>query len=177
MRVLLHPPTYPLLPHHPSIPLHWGIKPLQGQGPPLSLMPGKAPSGPLVLPLTPPLGACAQSHGWLRASEHPYLYWSGSGRASQETADQAPVSKHFLASAIVSGFGVCMWNRFPGGSVSGWPFFQSLLHTSFLYIRFRGSVHYHQGSRTWQHPGRQDELRVLHLVPKANRRLTSRQLG
>ena len=84
MRVLLHPPTYPLLPHHPSIPLHWG---------------------PLVLPLTPPLGACAQSHGWLRASEHPYLYWSGSGRASQETADQAPVSKHFLTSAIVSGFG------------------------------------------------------------------------
>jgi len=39
---------------------------------------------------------------------------------------QAPVSKHFLASAIVSGFGVCMWDEFPGRAVSGWPFLQFL---------------------------------------------------
>jgi hypothetical protein len=26
---------------------------------------------------------------------------------------QAPDSKHFLASTIVSGFGICRWNRFP----------------------------------------------------------------
>jgi hypothetical protein len=32
----------PLLPHHPGIPLHWGIKPLQDQGPSLTLMPDKA---------------------------------------------------------------------------------------------------------------------------------------
>ena len=33
------PPTHPLPPHHPSIPLCWGIEPSQDQGPPLSLMP------------------------------------------------------------------------------------------------------------------------------------------
>ena len=47
---------------------------------------------------------------------------------------QAPVSKHFLASAIVSGFGVCMWDGSPGGAVSGWPFLQSLLHALSLYF-------------------------------------------
>jgi hypothetical protein len=51
------PRTHPLLPHHPSIPLHWGIKPSQDQRPPLPLMPDKATSDPSVLPLTPPLGS------------------------------------------------------------------------------------------------------------------------
>jgi hypothetical protein len=37
-----YPPTHPLLLHCPSIPLHWGIKPSQDQGPPLQLMPDKA---------------------------------------------------------------------------------------------------------------------------------------
>jgi hypothetical protein len=46
------PPTYPLPFHCPSIPLHWGIKPSQDQGPPLPLMPDKAPWAPLVLLLT-----------------------------------------------------------------------------------------------------------------------------
>jgi hypothetical protein len=49
------PPIHPLLPHCPSISLHWGIKPSQDQGLPLQLMPNKAPSAPSVLPLTPPL--------------------------------------------------------------------------------------------------------------------------
>ena len=31
MRVLTPPPTYPLLPSHPGIPLHWGIEPPQAQ--------------------------------------------------------------------------------------------------------------------------------------------------
>jgi hypothetical protein len=52
MSVLL---AHPLLPHHPSIPLHCGIKLSQDQGPPLPLMPDKAPSAPSVLPLSPPL--------------------------------------------------------------------------------------------------------------------------
>jgi hypothetical protein len=47
---------------------------------------------------------------------------------------QAPVSKHFLASTMVSGFGNCMWDGSPGGTVYGWPFLQSLLHTLFLYL-------------------------------------------
>ena len=35
-------PTHPLLPHQSYINLHWGIKALQDQGPPHSLMPDKA---------------------------------------------------------------------------------------------------------------------------------------
>jgi hypothetical protein len=35
-------PTHPLLLHHSSICLLWGIKPPQDQGPPLSLMSDKA---------------------------------------------------------------------------------------------------------------------------------------
>jgi hypothetical protein len=48
---------------------------------------------------------------------------------------QAPVSKHFLASAIVSEFGVCRCDGFLGGKVSGWPYLQSLLHFLFLYFQ------------------------------------------
>jgi len=62
------PPTHPLLPHWPILPLHWGIKPSQYQGPPLPLMPDKAPSASSVLPLTPPLGSFAQSDFWLQPS-------------------------------------------------------------------------------------------------------------
>jgi hypothetical protein len=36
--------TFPLPPHSHIIPLLWGIKPSQDQGPPLLLMPHKAPS-------------------------------------------------------------------------------------------------------------------------------------
>jgi hypothetical protein len=37
-------PTHPPTPTHcPNIPLHWGIKPSQDQGPPLPSMPNKAP--------------------------------------------------------------------------------------------------------------------------------------
>ena len=34
---------------------------------------------------------------------------------------QAPVSKCLLASTIVSEFGNCIWDGFPGGTVTGWP--------------------------------------------------------
>jgi hypothetical protein len=49
-----------------------------------------------------------------------------------------------------------------------------------LAYRFRGSVHYHHGRK---HGSIQagmvpvKELRVLHLVPKVNKRLISRKLG
>ena len=111
------PPTYPLLPHHPSIPLHWGIKPSQDQGPPLTLMSDKTPSAPSALPLTPPLGSLC-SVRWLTASIRISI---GHDLAEplRRLLYQAPVSKHFLASAIVSGFGVCMWDGSPGGAVSG----------------------------------------------------------
>lgn len=51
--------------------------------------------------------------------EYLLLYWSGAGRASQGTAiSQAPVSKYFLASAIVWGVDVCRWDESLGGGVS-----------------------------------------------------------
>jgi hypothetical protein len=42
---------------------------------------------------------------------------------------QTSVSKYFWASTIVSGFGDCIWDGSPGGTVSGWSFLQSVLHT------------------------------------------------
>jgi hypothetical protein len=43
---------------------------------------------------------------------------------------QAPDSKHFLSSAIMSGFGGCVWDGSPGGAVSGCTLLHSLLHNS-----------------------------------------------
>ena len=110
-------PIYPLLPHHASIPLHWGIKASQDQGPPLQLMPDKPPSASSVLPLIPLLGSLC-SVRWLKASIHICI-----GQALAEPfwrqLYQAPVSKYFLVSAIVSGFGVYLWVGSPGGTVYG----------------------------------------------------------
>jgi hypothetical protein len=66
--------------------------------------------------------------------EHPPLYLSGTGRASQETAISGRVSKELLASMIVSGFGNCIGDGSPGGTVSGWPFLQFLIHTLTMYL-------------------------------------------
>ena len=38
------------------------------------------------------------------------------------------------AYTIVFGFGDCMWDGYPGGTVSGWSFLQSLPQTLFLYL-------------------------------------------
>jgi hypothetical protein len=60
--------------------------------------------------------------------KHPPLHLSGSGRASQEIY-QASISKYFPASTIVPWFGGCIYDGFPGGTVSLWPFLQSLFQT------------------------------------------------
>ena len=96
------------------------------------LMRLKTPSVPIVLALTSPLGSlcsvqCLAVYIHLcidQALAEPLrrqLYW-------------APVSKHFLASAIVSTFDVYMWDGSLGGAVSGWPFFLTPLHTFSLYF-------------------------------------------
>jgi hypothetical protein len=54
--------------------------------------------------------------------EHPLLFMSGTVIASQEIAISGSVSKIFLAYAIVSGFGGCIRDGFPGGEVSGFSF-------------------------------------------------------
>ena len=126
------PPTHPLLPHRPSIPLHWGIRPSQDQGPSLLLMPDKAPSAPSVLPLTLPLGSLC-SVQWLAVSLCICVD-QGLAEPLRKQLYQAPVSKYFLASTILSGFGVCMWDGSTGGAVSDWPFLLSLLHSLSLYF-------------------------------------------
>ena len=53
---------------------------------------------------------------------------------------QAPVSKHFLASAIVSAFGVYKWNGSLGRAVFGWPVLQFLLHSLSLHFLLTGGT-------------------------------------
>ena len=47
---------------------------------------------------------------------------------------QVPVSKDFLASAIVSVFSGCIWDGSPGEAMSEWIFLQYLLHFLSLYF-------------------------------------------
>ena len=42
---------------------------------------------------------------------------------------QAPVNKLLLTSAIVSGFGGCLWDGSPSEAILGWSFLQSLFLT------------------------------------------------
>jgi hypothetical protein len=53
---------------------------------------------------------------------------------------QAPASKHFLASAIVSGFGVCRWDGSLDELIFGCPFLQFLLHSFFLHFLLTGGI-------------------------------------
>ena len=80
----------------------------------------QSPSAPPVLLLVLPLGSSG-SLPYLTVSTCIYI-----GQVLveflREQLYQAPVSKHFLASAIVSGFGVSMCDGSLGGAVSGRPF-------------------------------------------------------
>jgi hypothetical protein len=97
--------------------------------PPMGL---QAPSAPLVLSLVPPLGTLC-SVQWLAESIH-LSTCQALAEPLRRQFYQAPVSKHLLISTIVSGFGDCIWDVFPGGAVSGWSYLQSLLHTLTLYL-------------------------------------------
>ena len=99
-------PTHPLQPHHPSTPLHWGIKPSQDQGLPIPLMSDKVPSAPSVLPLTPPLGSLCSVQR-LAASMYICTHQALAEPRGRQLY-QAPVSKHLLAST----FAICKftWN-------------------------------------------------------------------
>ena len=88
----------------------------------------QCPSAPSVLPLTHPLGLPG-SVQWLAVSICIYLS-QVLAKPLRGQLYQAPVCKHFLALAIVSGFGImqmgwisrwgCLWMAFP--SVSA-PYF------------------------------------------------------
>jgi hypothetical protein len=90
----------------------------------------QTPSAPWVLSLAPPLGISVR---WLAESIHLCIC-QALAEPLRRQLYQAAVSKHILASTIVSAFGDCIWDGSPGGTVSGWPFLQSLLHTLSLYF-------------------------------------------
>jgi hypothetical protein len=95
--------------------------------------PDRAPSIPSVLPQLFHWGPCAKSHVWLGASASVLVrIWQS--HSGDKLYLAPPVSKHFLASAIVTGFGVCMWNGSPYGAVSGWHILQSLFHFLSMYF-------------------------------------------
>ena len=73
-----------------------------------------------VIPLTTPLGSlCSVS----------ICIDQNLAKPLRRQLYRVPVSKQFLASATMSGFGVCMWDGSPGGAISGWPFLRSLFHS------------------------------------------------
>jgi len=92
----------------------------------------QTPSTPSVFSLTPPLRS-PWSVQWLAATILICI-----SRALAEPVRKqlllAPVSKYFLASAIVTGFGGSIRDGFPGQAISGWSFLQSLLHSLYLYF-------------------------------------------
>ena len=59
--------------------------------------------------------------------EHPLLYLSGTGRASQGTAISGCCQQALVGICLVTGLGGCLWGGSPSGVVSGWSFLQSLL--------------------------------------------------
>jgi hypothetical protein len=94
----------------------------------------QTPLAPSVLSLTPLLGTPC-SVQWLAASICLCIC-QALAELLRRQLYQASVSKHFLASSIVSGFGVCIWDGSPNGrgTISGWPFLRSLLHSLSLYF-------------------------------------------
>ena len=85
----------------------------------------QTPSAPSILPLTLSLGS-PSSVPRLAAS---ICIWICKALAEplRKHPYQTHDSKHFLASAILSVFGLWIQGGSPGGTVSGWPFLQSLL--------------------------------------------------
>jgi hypothetical protein len=94
----------------------------------------QTPSPPSVLSLTPPLGTPC-SVQWLAESIH-FCICQALAEPLRRELYQTPVSKHFLAPTIVSGFGDCIWDGSPGGAVSCWPSF-NFCSTLCLHICYR----------------------------------------
>ena len=125
---LLSPPTFPCSPTHPlllpgpDIHLYWGIEFSQDQGPVLPLMavlwgywlfhivvPARGlqtPSAFWVFSLVPSLRILC-SVQWMAVSIHFYIC-QALAEPLRRQLYQDPVSKHLLASTIVSEFGNCI---------------------------------------------------------------------
>jgi hypothetical protein len=87
----------------------------------------QTPSASWVLSLAPSLGTFC-SVQWMIVSIH-FCICQALAKAFRKQLYQNPVSRHVLASAIVSGHGGCLWDSSPSGAVSVWSFLQTLLWT------------------------------------------------
>jgi hypothetical protein len=85
------------------------------------------PSAPSVLTLTSLIGSLC-SDQWLAVSTCICIS-QALAQPLRELPYQAPVSKHSLASAMASVFGVCRWDGSLGRAVSGWALRHFLLHS------------------------------------------------
>jgi hypothetical protein len=92
----------------------------------------QSPSAPSVFSLTPPLRTPC-SVQWLAMNIHLCIC-KALGVPLRRQLYQSPLSKHFLTSTRVSNFDSCIWDKSPGGIVSGWPFLKSLLYTLSPYL-------------------------------------------
>ena len=95
--------------------------------PPMGL---QTSSAPWVLCLAPSFGTLC-SIQWMAMSIH-FCISQALAEPLRRQLYQGPVSLLLFASAIVSGFGACLWDRSPRWVVSGWSFLQSLLQTLHL---------------------------------------------
>jgi hypothetical protein len=102
----------------------WGYWLVDIDVPPMGLLTTLAP---WVLSLAPSLGILC-SVQWMSVNIH-FCICEALAEPLRRQLYQAPVSKHLLASTIVSGFDDCIWDGSSGRVVSGCPFPQSLLHT------------------------------------------------
>ena len=94
-----------------------GVWPVDTVAPSMGL---QTPSASSVPSPTPPSGTLCLVQ-WLTVSIHLCIC-QALAEPFRRQPFQAPISKHFPASAIASGFGDCIWVGSPGGAVSGWPF-------------------------------------------------------
>jgi hypothetical protein len=90
------------------------------------------PSTPSVLSLTP-LMQTLRSVQWLAANIQLCIC-KALAEPLRKQPYQAPFNMPFFTSKIVPGFGNCIWDGSPGGTVSGWPFLESLLNTLSPYL-------------------------------------------
>jgi hypothetical protein len=89
-------------------------------------------SAPSVLSLTLSLGT-PHSVQWLAVSIYLCICKALAGPLRKQLY-QAPFSKHFLVSTMVSEFGDFIWDESPGATVSGWSLLQSRLCTLYPYL-------------------------------------------
>jgi hypothetical protein len=92
----------------------------------------QTPSAPWVLSLAPLLGILC-SIQWMAVSIY-FCICQALAESLRRQLYQVPVSQFLLVSAIVSGFGGCLWDGSPGGAVSGWLVIPSVSALNFVSV-------------------------------------------